>query len=345
MRKLALGTLAALIALAALLGVACEDAEPVAEEGWQLTLTANPGSISIGPGQSGETTMIAVLRDDRGAPVPGYGVRFQTNRGTLASTGNVIETDANGEARDTLTLAHDDEEAEVVVSSGLLSASAQVFVGDLQPPTAGITIQPSGAQRKGRSVLFSGSRSEDLDGEIVLYTWTITSSNPDPGADNPEVIEKTVSGFEKTYTNAQQLDVTLRVEDNDGLTDTEADFYDIVDNLAPVADAGPPLDGEPNPITNRCAVQLNGCSSTDPDGSIVAYEWCIGTRCDTDFLDCQFETQVEERSEAYTVTLTVYDDGDQSTVECTDPDLSTLPACPTRKTDEDQTTLLCSSGS
>jgi hypothetical protein len=348
MRKLALGTLAAVVAMVALLSVSCEDAEPTAEEGWQLTLTANPGSIDIGPGQTGETNLIAVLRDDRGAPVPGYGVRFQTNRGTLDSAGNVVETDSNGEARDTLTLAYNDDEAEVLVNSGLLSASTQVFVGDLQAPTASISIQPSGGQRKGQSVLFSGSRSEDLDGEIVKYTWTITSSNPDPGADNPEVIEKTVSGFEKTYSNAQQLDVTLRVEDNDGLTDTEADFYDIVDNLPPVADAGPPLDGEPNPVTNRCAVQLNGCGSSDPDGAIVAYTWTIGTRSDTDFLDCQFETQVEARADPYTVTLTVHDDGDQSSVECTDPDLSTLPpgaGCTTRKTAEDQTTLLCNSGS
>jgi hypothetical protein len=342
MRKLALGTLAAIVAVAAVLSVSCEDAEPTAKEGWQLTLTANPGSIDIGPGQTGDSTLIAVLLDERGAPVPGFGIRFNTNRGELASAGNAIETNADGEARDTLTLSSADSEAEVTASSGLLSASAQVFVGDLQPPTAAITLSPSGAQRKGRSVLFSGSRSEDLDGEIVKYIWTITSSNPDPGNPNPEVIEREVSGFEKTYSNAQQLDVTLKVEDNDGLTSTTADFYDIVDNLAPVADAGPPLDGTPNSVTNRCPVQLNGCGSSDPDGSVVAYEWCVGTRCDTDFNDCQFETQVEAREDPYTVTLTVFDDGDQSSAECTNPDLGTLDDCPTRKSAEDQTTLACS---
>lgn len=346
MRKLLFSGLAALVAVAALLSVSCEDAEPTAEEGWQLVVTANPGSIDIGPGQQGTSELIAVLRDDRGAPVPGYGIRFTTNRGTLASSGNIINTDADGEARDILTLNHSDSEAEVTAQSGLLSASAQVFVGDLQAPTASISITPSGAQRKGRSVLFSGARSEDLDGEIVLYTWTIVSSNPDPGTDNPEVLERTVSGFEKTYSNSQNLDVTLRVTDNDGLTDTTVDLYEIVDNLAPTADAGPPLDGTPNPITNKCPVQLNGCASTDSDGSIKAYEWCIGTTCQTDFTDCQFEWQVDARTDPYTVTLTVYDDGDQQdpagTTACTSPSLGTLDDCPTRKTDQDQTTVLCS---
>ena len=258
----------------------------------------------------------------------------------MASGGNVISTDQRGEARDVLSLAASDVEAEVKVKSGAVEGKVTVKIGDLLAPTAGITINPSGAARIGQGVTFSGATSEDLDGEIVRYVWTILSNNPDPDKANPDVIDTTNQAVIRSYINPQHLDVGLTVYDNDGLTDATSDQYDIFANLPPVADAGPALEGTAG-LSGKCTVRLNGCSSTDPDGQIVAYRWTFQTINETRFNTCTFDWPFDVNENGTLVTLTVFDNGDGSSPECNTPTIATLDKCPTRQTDEDTTTVIC----
>lgn len=341
MKKLTFGALAVAVAILALLAVSCEEAEPTAEDDWQLTVTANPASIDIGPNETESTQIIAVLQDQRGVPVPGFGIRFRTNRGTLASGGEPIETDSNGEAQDTLTLAANDSEAEVTASSGTLTASTPVFVGDKQPPTANLSFTPPSQARVEQQVRFSGF---DSTGDIRQYIFTIDSDNPDDDKPNPEVVAQTNFSVNRTYTNPQTLNVSLTVEDANGLTSTDTGVLEVLGNLPPTADAGGPYDGSPQ--GTGCPVELGGCSSKDGDaefgGRVVAYQWCISTRCQWKFGECTAQDFVPPREEPYNVTLTVWDNGNQQGAACNDPqEPEDLSACTSNKSAEDTTTLTC----
>jgi hypothetical protein len=64
----------------------------------RISVVARPGAVS---GSGGSTEIVASVADEAGNAVPGVGVSFSTDQGTLsASTAN---TDANGDARTTLT--------------------------------------------------------------------------------------------------------------------------------------------------------------------------------------------------------------------------------------------------
>lgn len=326
----------------ALLMTGCEDSEPTAKNTWVLEVTADPATVVAAADETGEATITAVLFDENGQLKPGIGLRFSTNAGSMASAGQVIQTDIRGEARDILSLRGNAGSAEVKVKSGAVEGKVSVATGELLAPTASIRISPSGSARIGAGVLFSGSSSEDLDGEIVRYVWSILSSNPDSGKENPEIIDTTNQAINRSFVNPQHLDVSLVVYDNDGLTDSSASDYDIFANLPPIAEAGPALEGTAD-ASGRCTVRLNGCGSRDqdPDGRIVAYVWTFQTVNRTDFSDCQFDWPFDVNENGTLVTLTVHDNGDGSTNECNHPDLSTLDDCPTKKMDQDTTTVIC----
>lgn len=67
-----------------------------------ITLQATPPSIDNT--KNTNITLLAIVRDDQGQPLPGAQVDFQTDLGTLASGGGLVRTDASGQATDTLTV-------------------------------------------------------------------------------------------------------------------------------------------------------------------------------------------------------------------------------------------------
>jgi len=71
--------------------------------GASLSLQATPSSIA----ESGDTTinLVALVRDDQGTPVAGANVNFSTQLGTLKSRGSLVQTGADGQATDKLTVS------------------------------------------------------------------------------------------------------------------------------------------------------------------------------------------------------------------------------------------------
>ncbi len=345
-----LSTIPAIVLLfvAALLSPGCEDSEPTAKSTWVIEVSANPATVNTNPNQPVQAEITAVLFDENGRLQPGIGLRFQPDAGSMASGGAVIETDARGEAKDTLTLrdndlAQGDADVKIRVKSGSAEGEVTIPVGELTAPTASFSVSPPSPTGPGTNLLFSGSLSEDLDGEIDLYTWTIVSDNPDPDKENPWVFSSAGSGFNTSFQNPQHLDITLTVTDNDGLTDSSSDFYEVLENLPPVADAGPNLDGTAvSPTVPQCSVTLNGCSSRDPDGDIVAYKWTFATSSEIRFGSCTLNRSFTARDQAYSVELEVFDNGNRSAGVCANPQSNEeLDDCPSRLTDKDTTTVTC----
>lgn len=129
------------------------------------------------------------------------------------------------------------------------------------PPTASLSASPNPAPSL-TSVSFDGSRSGDLDGTITRYQWDLD------GDGTLETDTGSISSTSRVYTRPGQVRVTLRVTDNDGMTDDEA-LTVTVENRAPAA----AIAFSPDPGVRDEPVTADGSGSRDPDGTLVRHQW------------------------------------------------------------------------
>ncbi|MBI2838580.1 MAG: hypothetical protein HYX75_09710 [Acidobacteria bacterium] len=92
-----------------------------------IRVTANPGSL---PGSGGKVTVTATVYSKDKIPLPGIGVRFRADNGSLASQGNPRQSNENGLATDKLTVLRnttgDVLEITVTAEVGDVSGTATV---------------------------------------------------------------------------------------------------------------------------------------------------------------------------------------------------------------------------
>lgn len=132
-----------------------------------------------------------------------------------------------------------------------------------QAPVAALTLNPAMGVTP-LEVELDGSGSADPDGEIVEYAWDVNGDGAfENFTENPM--------FSYTYTMPGSFDVGLRVKDNLGLTSfTQKTLsVNVPGNELPVADLqATPLSGDA-PLQ----VAFDASASSDPDGSIVRYDF------------------------------------------------------------------------
>jgi len=115
-----------------------------------------------------------------------------------------------------------------------------------------------------KAVTLDGSKSSDVDGDLLTYNWSFTSLPSgsavllsDPSAVTPTFV------VDKLGTYVVQLIV------NDGKENSLPDTVTIsTENSKPVANAGP---DQTVYVTDM--VQLDGSKSTDVDGDLLSYKW------------------------------------------------------------------------
>jgi PKD repeat protein len=176
-------------------------------------------------------------------------------------------------------------------------------VGSQLPPGGIANLDPGGANAApiadaggpysgtvGVAVTFDGSGSSDPDGTIVAYDWDFGDGNTGTGATPSHV-----------YATDGTFTVAITVTDDLGATGTDTTTATIgVGNQAPTADAGGPYSG-----TVGVAINFDGTGSTDPDGTIVAYDWDFG---DGGTGVGATPSYAYSAAGTYNVTLTVTDD-------------------------------------
>ena len=172
-----------------------------------------------------------------------------------------------------------------------------------QPPTADANGPYSGIA--GVTVItFDGSASMDPDGTIVSYDWDFGDGVGTGTGATPSY----------TYTTAGTYTVSLTVTDDGNLTDTATSTATITDpgvNQPPVADANGPYSG----IAGVTAITFDGTGSSDPDGTIVSYDWNFG---DGSTGTGVTPSHTYAAAGGYNVSLTVTDDaGDTDTASTT----------------------------
>ncbi|MBC7632322.1 PKD domain-containing protein [Aeromicrobium sp.] len=107
-------------------------------------------------------------------------------------------------------------------------------------------------------VLFDGTGSSDSDGTVASYDWTFgdgtTSTSMSP---------------EHTYAQAGGFEVTLKVTDDDGATDTISKTVNVAPaNVKPTAAF--------MSTTDFLKVTFDGTGSSDSDGTVASYAWEFG---------------------------------------------------------------------
>lgn len=168
------------------------------------------------------------------------------------------------------------------------TASATVEVSAPAPnvaPTASFH-----ADATALSVAFDGSASFDPDGEVVGYLWQFGDGVDGTGAQ---------AGH--TYGAPGTYSVTLTVLDDLGAVGTTTQEVVVVDEE--ISNQSPTVAFSFD--TDELAVSVDGSTSSDPDGEIVAHEWDFG---DGSTGSGATATHTYSAPGTYTVTLVVTDD-------------------------------------
>ena len=191
----------------------------------------------------------------------------------------------------------DDKGAKGSTTKSLV-ASEKPGPGENQPPVASFTFTAQNPQQEGKispgdKVTFDASASYDPDGEITLYRWEL-----EPGS------TRTGASVTYTYRQAGNYPVTLTVEDDQGATDTETKYVNVVaiEPKPPVAlFTYVPLEPKPGDL-----ISFDASASYDPDGGeIILYQWDFG---DGTAAEGKQTTHKFDQAGSYLVTLTVTDD-------------------------------------
>jgi PKD repeat protein len=174
---------------------------------------------------------------------------------------------------------------------GVSTCQTDVHVSTNLPPICNAGGPYSG--EAGSPIAMSGAGSSDPDGMIVVYRWSFGDGQTAFG-----VIQHHSYTLPGTYT------VTLTVVDNEAASSTcttTAHVTQSTPNQPPVCDAGGPYSGAVGQ-----PILFDGSGSSDPDGTIVDYNWQFG--------DCGTgtgpnPTHTYATAAVYTVSLCVTDDG------------------------------------
>ncbi|HET9593674.1 MAG TPA: PKD domain-containing protein, partial [Solirubrobacterales bacterium] len=155
----------------------------------------------------------------------------------------------------------------ILADGGVQPATpAGVLVDGNEPPSASFTATPNPTSA-GSTVSFNASGSTDSDGTIVKYEWDLD------GNGSFETDTGTSPTVTKPYPNPEEVPVRLRVTDSGGASDQAVRVLVVSSgtpgNKAPQA----AFTISPNPAPVESTVNFNASGSSDPDGSVVKYEW------------------------------------------------------------------------
>ena len=177
----------------------------------------------------GETKLTARVIDDMGEPEQDVEVVFTSTGGSLASAGQPILTDENGQAQDLLrVLESDPDSIDVTATAGEDSETGTVTKTVIQlnePPTADAGMDQE--VECGDPATLDGSGSSDPDStegtndDIVLFEWV----EGDIILGEGEILDVDLSLGAHT--------ITLQVTDSMGATDTDEVVVTVVDTTPP----------------------------------------------------------------------------------------------------------------
>jgi hypothetical protein len=180
-----------------------------------ITMQANPTSIDLSTDTDGTSTIVATVRRDTGEPYEGVSVLFSGTAGSLASGGAPRPTDANGQARDTLTLSRSDVSSTVTGRVQGYSAQATVTVSVSMPLSLEVFANPGAIDlttaTSGTSQITASVRRvfDNTPVAGVSVTFSITAGTGNLSTTSPVVTDST--GQAKCTLTMSRSDATATV--------------------------------------------------------------------------------------------------------------------------------------
>lgn len=174
-----------------------------------ITLQPTPTSL---PSNGGQVTLLAIVRDANGQPQANQDVNFGTDVGTLNSRGAIVKTDANGQARDRLTVTAEDlannatsihVTAQTAGSDGALISASSTIQVRTETPVAAFDFQKGSTDLE---VVFTARATGTGD---LTYTWDFGDGS-----------SATTQNPRHTYASPGSYTVQLTVTNASGLSDT-----------------------------------------------------------------------------------------------------------------------------
>jgi PKD domain/Calx-beta domain len=158
---------------------------------------------------------------------------------------------------------------QLVVNDGFVNSSpdlVDVVVGNSAPiASAG----PDQRVTLGSVVTLDGSGSTDVDGDALVYIWSLTSV---PSGSNAVLSDS--SAVKPTFTADLPGTYVAQLMVNDGTVSSPPDTVTITtENVAPVANAGTPQTTQVGQV-----VVLDGTASHDIDGDPLTFQWSLVVR-------------------------------------------------------------------
>jgi hypothetical protein len=197
----------------------------------------------------------------------------------------------------TFQLTVDDNDGGIATDSVTVTATNTLPVAD-----AGQNM----TVKKNTLVALYGSLSFDSDNDLLMFSWTQLSG--------PSVTLTNADTSTPTFTPSKAGTYVFRLNVNDGDGGTSEDMVTVtVWGLPPTAN----LVARPPSTHVGMRIEFDGSDSTDPDGTIVDFEFSFGDSASANGTEAVREHSYNSAG-TYTVTLTVTDDdGNTSTAQVT----------------------------
>ncbi|MBX3473351.1 MAG: S8 family serine peptidase [Planctomycetes bacterium] len=112
----------------------------------------------------------------------------------------------------------------------------------------------------------NGSGSSDADGDSMTYLWTQTGGTPTITLSSATAVSPTFTA--PVVSSDRQITFQLRVTDTSGDFTTDSVQFTILNNTAPVADAGADFE-----VRETQQGQLNAGGSVNAEGDTMTYAW------------------------------------------------------------------------
>ena len=237
--------------------------------------------------------------------------------GTSVSSGssgvnlNKVVTKSLTAGTHTLTLELTDAYQRTTTKTDSITVTAATTpttppIGGNSPPSANFSMASSADT--GETVDVTDS-SSDSDGTIASRTWTVS---PTSGVTNN--LSTSGSGGTLKFSSTGSYDVTLKVTDNKGATDSMTRTIVIGEGYTPPPPPPPAPKYEPIASFGMTSAAGQGASvsvsnwSTDIDGTIVSADWSVSSNGGTQkSLGLNGGTITFNQTGTFTVTLTVTD--------------------------------------